>query len=299
MWRSRTEPAQHSAFNSIKWGGTVVNIIFANAMCGRFTLTQSSDAIATAFEVDAVPAVEPRYNIAPSQPLLAVVWNSERDRREVRHFVWGLIPSWSKDPTIGRRLINARSETVAEKPSFRTAFKRRRCLIVADGFYEWQQLPQSQPSTASPSPKTKAPSKTKNKAKKQPFYFQVHGSPNPTPSEESPTSASSESSLFAFAGLWEHWHGADGSEIESCTILTTAANVLMQPIHHRMPVILTPSQYPLWLEPRPETAQALRELHDVFTPLEASQMTAVPVSPMVNNPRTDHPDCIQAINPSK
>ncbi len=184
-------------------------------MCGRYTLSQSAEAIATAFGLDTSLAIEPRYNIAPTQ-LVPVVLYSAKKQRQLQMMRWGLIPSWAKDPNIASRLINARSETVSEKPSFRAAFRHRRCLVIADGFYEWQR----------------------QERKKQPYYFQLQ---NKQP--------------FGFAGLWEHWQTSDGEEINTCTILTTEANELMRPIHDRMPVILNSQDYGLWLNPAAQVTE--------------------------------------------
>jgi putative SOS response-associated peptidase YedK len=168
---------------------------------------------------------------------------------------WGLVPSWSKDPSIGARLINARSETAAEKPSFRSALRRRRCLIPASGFYEWQRRPNG----------------------KQPYVIgMADGNP------------------FAFAGLWEHWHGLDGSELETCTVLTTEANELMAPIHDRMPVILEPQDYADWLGTGEDSAPAeVAQLQHLMRPYPADQMKAYPVSNYVNDPRHEGAECIR------
>ncbi len=177
-------------------------------MCGRFTLRTPAKAIATLFDLEDVPELRPRYNIAPSQPIAAV----RQDRWRQREFAmlhWGLIPFWADDPKIGYRTINARAETVATKPSFRAAFKKRRCLVIADGYFEWK----------------------KRDGKKQPYFFHLN--------DDRP---------FAFAGLWERWEG-DGEEIESCTILVTEANARQKAIHDRMPVILSPQDYDAWLDP--------------------------------------------------
>lgn len=193
-------------------------------MCGRFSLTQTED-IASIFQLVGAPSTVPRYNIAPTQPAPAVLVTPESSSREFKLLYWGLIPSWSKDPKIGARMINARAETAAEKPSFRTALKRRRCLILADGFYEWQ----------------------KRDSRKQPFYFRVGGQP------------------FAFAGLWEHWQSSEGDTIDSCTILTTEPNDLLRSFHDRMPVILEPKDYDRWLDPTlqdPEKLQPLLRPYD-------------------------------------
>lgn len=221
-------------------------------MCGRFTLTADIQALQEAFPFVNMPegmagAVGPRYNIAPTQPV-AVVPNDGKNRLDF--FVWGLVPSWAKDPGIGNRLINARAETLMEKPSFRNAFRRRRCLILADGFYEWR----------------------KGASGKTPMFIQMEdGKP------------------FAFAGLWEFWKSPDGSEILSCTIITTEPNDLMAPIHNRMPVILPESAYARWLESGEGEAGQLVEL---LKPYTASPMRAYPVSPLVNNPKNDLPELI-------
>jgi putative SOS response-associated peptidase YedK len=178
-------------------------------MCGRFTLTAPADVVADHYQLSLIPLLAPRYNIAPTQPVAAVRLD-QAGGREWTHFRWGLVPSWARDLSIGSKMINARSETAAEKQSFRTAFKRRRCLIPATGFYEWQ----------------------KRDGRKQPMYIQpVDG-------------------LMSFAGLWEIWSSADGDVLETCTILTTEPNELMAPIHNRMPVILDPEDYSAWLDPQ-------------------------------------------------
>jgi len=189
-------------------------------MCGRFSQSLAGDAIAQAFQLAEVPDWQPRYNIAPTQTIPAIM-ATEKSDRHFKPLRWGLIPSWSKDPAIGVKMINARSETVAEKPSFRSAFKRHRCLILADGFYEW----------------------CKQSGKKQPFYFQLQdGSP------------------FAFAGLWERWQALEGDVLETCTILTTEANQLVAQVHDRMPVILPTDRYDQWLDPTPQPSEPLQAL---------------------------------------
>jgi len=223
-------------------------------MCGRFTLHETAAALAQAFDVERVPDLAAQYNIAPTQMVATVLHKPESDKREFQQLLWGLIPSWAKDPSIGAKLINARAETVAQKPSFRSAFKHRRCLVLADGFYEWQQ----------------------KQHKKQPFYFRLQ---NKQP--------------LAFAGLWEKWQSSSGEEIVSCTILTTAANELLQPIHNRMPMILAPNDYNLWLDPQQQTPQALQQL---LRPYPAAAMTNYPVSTLVNKPQHDTPDCIMPIS---
>jgi putative SOS response-associated peptidase YedK len=233
-------------------------------MCGRFTLTQSGEAIAQLFNLAEVPQIEPRYNIAPTQPVLAVLANpDDPEERQFKYFYWGLIPSWAKDPSMGARLINARAETVAEKPAFRAAFKRRRCLIITDGFYEWQQLGKV----------------------KQPYYFYVtQSNTDAVPDGRRP---------FAFAGLWEHWESSEGDGIESCTILTTTSNALLRPIHERMPVILNEQDYNRWLDPNLQQSELLQPL---LHPYAAEAMGSYPVNPKVNSPRYDTPECIQPLN---
>jgi putative SOS response-associated peptidase YedK len=170
-------------------------------------------------------------------------------------YKWGLIPSWSKDPAIGDRMINARAESLAEKPSFRNAYRRRRCLVLADGFYEWKQNPAMK--------------------SKQPIYIRLK-----------------DNHPFAFAGLWELWKSPEGSEVRSCTIITTQPNSLMEPIHNRMPVILPPDAYDIWLAT--EDRQAT-QLNGLLVPYPASEMIAFPVSRMVNSPQTDTPALINPV----
>lgn len=222
-------------------------------MCGRFTFTQIEKALTDIFKISSIPNLSPRYNIAPTQSIATVLQNSETQERECKMMRWGLIPSWSKDPKIGAKMINARGETVAEKPSFRAAFKRRRCLIVADGFYEW---------------------KTED-GKKQPFYFQL-----------------ADGQPFGFAGLWERWEKEDEEAIESCTIITTNANELMQSIHDRMPVILDAQDYDRWLDPEMQKPESLQSL---LQPYRSQEMTSYPVSTKVNNARTDSPECVKQV----
>lgn len=221
-------------------------------MCGRFTLNHSSAGLSEVFHVESVPDLAAEYNIAPTQMVATVLQNPESEKREFKQLHWGLIPSWAKDAGIGAKLINARAETVAEKPAFRSAFKHRRCLVLADGFYEWQRQ--------------------QGKGKKQPFHFRLQdGQP------------------FGFAGLWERWRSPANEEIISCTILTTAANELLQPIHERMPVILEPQDYDLWLDSQVQTAETLQQL---LRPYPAPAMTAYPVSTLVNNSRHNSSECI-------
>jgi putative SOS response-associated peptidase YedK len=219
-------------------------------MCGRFALTVDPADLEEAFpDYSFPPQYAPRYNVAPTQPILAVP-NDGSGKADF--FAWGLIPSWAKDPTIGSRMINARAETLAEKPSFRAAYKYHRCLIFADGFFEWQVQPDG---------KSKVPH----------FIRLKDGSP------------------FAFAGLWEHWQSPEGSEVRSATIITTEPNRLMASIHNRMPVILPPDAYAQWLDPAPRTAA---ELQALLVPYPAEAMTAYPISTLVNKPENDRPEVV-------
>jgi len=219
-------------------------------MCGRFTLTVDPGQIQAAFPGIEVPReLPPRYNIAPTQPV-AVIPNDGKARLD--YYLWGLIPSWAKDTQIGNRMINARAETLAEKPAFRAAFRRRRCLVLADGFYEWR-----------------ADALTKRKT---PMYIQLE-------SREP----------FGFAGLWEIWTSGDGSEVRSCTIITTEPNQLITPIHNRMPVIIPPDNYEQWLAPQ---ELPLQQLQSMLVPYPAGEMVAYPVSRLVNSPENDVPDCV-------
>ena len=219
-------------------------------MCGRFALTVDPADLQEAFPEFTIPAqAAPRYNIAPTQPIL-VLPNDGMDKADF--FVWGLIPSWAKDPAIGSRMINARAETLAEKPAFRSAYKYHRCLVFADAFFEWQ---------AQPGSKSKLPHLIRLKS----------GKP------------------FAFAGLWEHWQAPDGSEVRSATIVTTEPNKLMATIHNRMPVILPRDVYAQWLDPAPQQPAALQGL---LVPYPESEMEAIPISTLVNSPANDRPEVI-------
>lgn len=223
-------------------------------MCGRYSIVDSNGLVkfVAGFtdHIDPRTWVEarPRYNIAPTQ-LVPVVTN---DSRGLQLFRWGLIPSWAKDDKCGASMLNARSETVATKPAFRNALKRRRCLLPADGFYEWRKEPDG---------KTKTP-----------MYAQVDGG-----------------QFFAFAGLWELWRSPEGTWIPSCTILTTTPNALMAPIHDRMPVILPREAYQEWLEPAEKQPS---ELASFLQPFPTEKMSVRPVSRIVNSPKNDVAACI-------
>ena len=187
-------------------------------MCGRYFLSSPMETLAIQFEAEARAGFEPRYNLAPTAVVPAVL--ATASGRIITLLRWGLVPSWAKDPAMGARLANARAETAADKPSFRAPFRRSRCLIPADGFYEWQARPG---------------------AAKQPYAIRA-----------------ADGAPLAFAGLWDRWQGPDGA-LDTCTILTTTANALMAPIHDRMPVLLAPGDYAAWLDPaaQPDRLKAL------------------------------------------
>ena len=224
-------------------------------MCGRFTLISNISELQLRFGFVMEPAeVQPRYNIAPTQQVLTVTSNGQRRGEMMR---WGLVPSWAKDIKIGNRMINAVSETAATKPAFRSAFRRRRCLVLADGFFEWRR----------------------EGKQRIPLYFsQPSGEP------------------MAFAGLWENWQSPEGEWIRSCTILTTAANSFIEPIHNRMPVILSAETEPLWLDPMTETPATLEPL---LIPAPSELLHAFEVSSTVNNVRNQGPDCVVPVTPSE
>ncbi len=224
-------------------------------MCGRYTLAKTIEDIEELVgDIESDIPLAPRYNIAPQQPILTL-FNERKPRLGISQ--WGLVPHWATDPTMGSRLINARSETVAEKPTFRSALKNQRCLIFADGFFEWKKEP--------------------NQKLKTPMYIRLKSG-----------------ALFAFAGLYAHWQGADGSELTTATILTTAPNTLVYTIHHRMPVILRREAIDTWLNPDVYDPAALTPL---LTRYPAEEMEAYPVSRLVNNVRHDGPDCIEPAAP--
>jgi putative SOS response-associated peptidase YedK len=212
-------------------------------MCGRFQLKLAEEWLGDlGLEM---PELPPRYNVAPSQDVLAV--RAEGGRREAALLKWGLVPYWAEDPAVGNRLINARSESVARKPAFRDPFRKQRCLVPADGFYEWRRVGRA----------------------RDPFLLKMR-----------------DGRTFAFAGVWDRWKGKD-ARLESCAVLTTAANELVTPIHDRMPVILDRDAYDLWLDPDARED----DLHALLKPFPAERMAAVPVSPRVNRPDVDDPEC--------
>jgi putative SOS response-associated peptidase YedK len=223
-------------------------------MCGRFTLTAEMRAIAEAFvnslgKLGTTELSTPRFNICPSQPVIVVLNDG---KLQISHAQWGLIPAWANDASIGNKLANARAEGIESKPSFRTPFKRKRCLVLADGFYEW-----------------------KDGKPKVPHYFRLK-------SKE----------VFAFAGLWDTWQGPDGKELVTCCIITTTPNALLAPVHDRMPVILQPKFYDVWLS---EEARPAEELLPALVPYPAEEMEGYPVSTFVNKPDHDSAQCVQPL----
>jgi putative SOS response-associated peptidase YedK len=223
-------------------------------MCGRFVLMTLGRDLAKQFGLEEEPDLRPRYNIAPTQMVAVIRIDRDTLQRRLVLVKWGLIPFWAKDTTIGHKLINARAETAAEKPAFRAAFKSRRCLVPADGYYEWKKRKEGQ---------------------KQPYLARnADGTP------------------FAFAGLWEKWQAPEDQILESCTILTTDANDLTQSIHDRMPVILQPKDYDLWLDPEVKGPDLLKPL---LQPYPSKEMTVMPVNPKVNKATYDAPDCVETV----
>jgi putative SOS response-associated peptidase YedK len=217
-------------------------------VCGRYVLTSPGEAIAEHFRLAAVPVYPPRYNIAPTQTAL-VVRETPEGRREAVGLRWGLIPFWAKEPSIGNRLINARAEGLADKPAFRAAFRRRRCLVPADGFFEWRALAGR---------------------RKQPYYVRLAaGEP------------------FAMAGLWEQWRPQQGDTIATFTIVTTAANEALRPVHDRMPVIVAPADYDEWLSsPNPSA---------LLGPWAGAAFEIVPIGTRVNDVHNDDPDLLEPV----
>lgn len=223
-------------------------------MCGRFVGFRRYEALVEHFPIDVSNVdVSPNYNVAPTQEILAITRHDEQNHLEKLH--WGLVPFWAKETKIGSRMINARSETAADKPSFRTAFKKRRCLVLADGFYEWKG----------------------EKGHKQPIFLTL---PDGNP--------------FAFAGLWEVWDnkGKEHTPYRSCTILTREASESLRLIHHRMPVILKSEAYGAWLDPVNQDTESLQDIiqNQIYTKLKG-----VPVSKQVNSVRNNRQDNINPV----
>ena len=227
-------------------------------MCGRYRLSRRKQIIEEHFDCGSEePEWNPRYNIAPTQPVPVIRQNPKEPVRELSLMRWGLIPSWAKDPSVAASMINARSETAATKPTFRDALKSRRCLIPADGFYEWQKTGES----------------------KQPYCFEVNGG-----------------ELFAFAGIWDRWKDASETAVETCSILTTVPNSVTSPVHDRMPVILDPDDYDVWLDPGMKDVSAAS---DLLKPCDARLMRCFPVSTRINRVVNDDEECCAAVELSQ
>ncbi len=241
-------------------------------MCGRFNLSTPSMVLARAFGLIDIPHLEPRFNVAPSQPVLCIHCQSPT-MRIAEYMQWGLIPAWAKDPAIGSRLINARSETAHEKPSFRHAFQRRRCLIPLDGFYEWKKLNADE--------KFRFGGAGKKGITKQPVNIRLN-----------------EVGPFALAGLYEFWEdpAGTGTALTTCAILTTKANTLLKPIHDRMPVIIRPEQYERWLTIDTDRRIPPDAFDDLWQPYSDDEMNWSFVSRQVNDVRCDTPECTQPID---
>lgn len=225
-------------------------------MCGRYALNITATDLSQIFDVIDAPELPPRFNISPTQTVAAVRLDDAM-RRRVAMLRWGLIPFWAKDASIGSKCINARADGIDQKPAFRAAFKKRRCIIPANGFFEW---------------KTVDPKGPRGRPLKQPWFITVRGGP------------------FGMAGLFERWREpATGAEIETCTILTTEPNSWVASLHDRMPVILSRERFGEWLDPAtpPDT------LKGMLVPIAASAMHGHPVSTIVNNPRVDDSRCIE------
>jgi putative SOS response-associated peptidase YedK len=219
-------------------------------MCGRYKLSRRKQIVEEYFDCRLdEPDWAPRYNIAPTQPVPVIRQHAKEPVRKLSLMKWGLVPSWAKDPSVGSSMINARSETASVKPAFRDALKFRRCLIPADGFYEW-----------------KRDGKTK-----QPFCFEVN-----------------QGQLFAFAGLWDRWKDPSGGWIKTCSILTTTPNTVTSAVHDRMPVILEPESYDLWLDPGMNDGGTASEL---LKPYDARLMRCYLVSTRINHVANDDEKC--------
>lgn len=219
-------------------------------MCGRFYLNTDSQTLTEHFDASCAYSLVPHYNIAPSQEVIVVRQGSEI--REIVMLRWGLIPFWAKSEKTGYKMINARAETVASKPAYRAAFRQRRCILPASGFYEWKTTDNG----------------------KQPYCIRTNDD------------------LMAFAGLWEHWQGEGGDSVESCTIIVTEANDKLRPIHDRMPVILDPVDYEVWLDPEMQDPDVLKPMLRSYP---EEMVTFYPVSRKVGNPSYDNPDCIEPL----
>jgi putative SOS response-associated peptidase YedK len=223
-------------------------------MCGRYRLSRRKQIVEEYFHCGSdEPDWAPRYNVAPTQPIPVIRQNPKEPVRELSLMKWGLIPSWAKDSSVAAQMINARSETASTKPAFRDALKSRRCLIPADGFYEWMRTGKT----------------------KQPYCFEVN-----------------DGELFAFAGLWDRWKDPSGNWVKTCSILTTTPNAMTAAVHDRMPVILDPDYYDLWLDPG---MQNLATASDLLNPYDACLMRCYPISTRINHVANEDEECSRPV----
>lgn len=232
--------------------------VIISRMCGRYRLSRRKQIIEAHFDaISGEEDWEPRYNIAPTQPIPVIRQHPKEATRQFSLLRWGLIPSWAKDESAAAQMINARSETAATKPAFRDALKSRRCLIPADGFYEWLRSGKF----------------------RQPYCFKVN-----------------DDDLFAFAGLWDRWKNPSGTWVRTCSILTTSANAITSTVHNRMPVILKPENYDLWLDPDMNNVAAAS---DLLKPYDARSMRCYPVSSRINHAGNDDAECSVPVEPAQ
>jgi putative SOS response-associated peptidase YedK len=231
-------------------------------VCGRFSLYESTERVASAFAVDEVADGRPeaRFNVAPSQQIFSVVCSRDGERRRLGTLRWGLVPSWAKDPAVGYKMINARAETVASAPAYRRAFERRRCLVPANGFFEWWHDPEAK------------------RRRGRPFFARPAGG-----------------DLLALGGVWEVWHGPGDEVLRTVAIVTTIANPDVSPVHDRMPVIVDPADWGTWLAPEAlDPAEAGRLLR----PAGAGRLELAEVADLVNDPKRDGPELLDALPPA-
>lgn len=237
-------------------------------MCAHFSLFATPDQIADLLGLD-FPPTAARYNIAPTQPVIGAVLRD--DRRELREFRWGLIPQWSKEASVGARMINARSETILERPAFRNAILRRRCVIPASGFYEWREESAAPVADAGLFSDADLPPRPARKYKQPYFLGLKSGEP------------------FGLAGIYDYWRNPEGELIRSCAVLTTVPNEVVAPLHDRMPVILRQGDVAAWIDPE---GFGMKEIGPMFTPIPAAEMTVFRANPAMNDPRREGPDIL-------
>jgi putative SOS response-associated peptidase YedK len=235
-------------------------MVAETGMCGRTALSTPPDDLREAFGLDESPHLTPHYNVPPSQPVAVVRVLRNDPRRKMDTLRWGLIPAWAKDRKVGHKLTLARAETVATTPAFRDALRRRRCLVVVDGFFEWRR------GTASETKKS------------QPFFVRR-----------------ADRGPFALAGVWERWVSSDGEVVESCAVLTQPARPPVDTVHDRMPLVLEREAWDRWLDPALVEAEAIAHLIEPRSPA----LEAYPVSSHVNDPRNDDASCLEPQEPQE